>query len=348
MASQTHHQLFGGKRMPDTLSTPETSLNSFFTTLYPNLSDENLPSTNPPLATFEHSNNLPIVDPVINTARNTFLTNWKASAEIESSCIAEISKPHQTVSVRKLTLQLEEEKKKANKETNNTLNLYAYLLVKDKLETSITPETIRETANALKGYIVSLKGDEKSVNTLVQQLQITHGKQREFTTELIAVLQREALSQQAGIRKTNNELIKEKEKVEKKWKAAEERLKDQRDELSKLDQIRKDNATNLKLLDDSQNHVESLQEQLKEAEKYNANGIQKVKDLEEQIQTLEHEFRTAKDNGEQLKKALDLKQKHVDIVESNSIEANNTLESEKAELENQLTTAVQLKSILRP
>ena len=325
--------------MPDSLSTPETSLNTFFTTLYPDLSDENLPSTYPLSETTEHSYNTPISDPVTNTARNTFLTNWKASVEIESSYLTEISRPHQTSSVRKLTLQLEEEKKKAHKTTNNTLSLYVYLLVKDKLETTVTPETIRETTKTLKSYIVSLNGDEKSVNPLVQQLQIVHGKQREFTAELIAVLQKEALLQHAGLRKTNTELIREKEKVEKKWKAAEEKLKEGRDELSKLDQGKKDNATNLKLLDDCQNHVDSLQEQLKDAEKDNADGIQKIKDLEEQIKLLENELKTQKDNGDQLQIALGVKQKHIDIVEANSLEANNTLESEKTELENRLTFA---------
>jgi len=324
--------------MPDTSSTPEISLNSFLTTLYPNLSDENLPSTYQPLEPFEHSLTIPISDPAVNTARNNFLTNWKESVEIESSYLTEISRPHQTSSVRKLTSQLEEEKKKAHKATNNTLNQYVYLLVKDKLASTITPETIRDTTKTLKSYILSLNGDENGVNTLVQQLQIVHGKQREFNTELLAVLQREALLQHAGLRKTNTELTKEKEKIDKKWKAAEEKIKEGRDELNKVDQIKKDNVTNLKLLDDSQNHVESLQEQLKEAENYNANGIQTIKDLEEKINILENEYKTAKDNENQLKKALELKEKHVEIVEANSLEANSTLETEKKQLETQLIT----------
>jgi hypothetical protein len=95
--------------MPDSLLS-----NSFFTTLYPNLSDENLPSTYPPLETFEHSPHTPISDPAVNTARNHFLTNWKASVEIESSYLTETSRAHQTSSVRKLILQLEEEKKKTH------------------------------------------------------------------------------------------------------------------------------------------------------------------------------------------------------------------------------------------
>jgi hypothetical protein len=323
--------------MPDSLSNPETSLNSFFTSLYPNLSDENLPSTHSPLETFEHSPSTPISDPTVNTARDNFLTNWKASVEIESSYLTETSRPHHTSSVRKLILQLEEEKKKTHKATSNILNQYVYLIVKDKLETTVTPDTIRETTKRLKDYIVLLRGDVNSVNPLVQQLQIVHGKQREFNTELITVLTREALLQQAGLRKTHTELIKEKEKVDKKWKAAEEKLKEQREDINKLDQLKKDNATNLKLLDDSQNHVETLQQQLREAENYNTDGNQIVKDLENKIKLLEFENTTAKDNEFQLKKALDIKEKHISVVEANSLEANNTLESEKEELENNLT-----------
>ncbi len=174
--------------MPDTLSTTETTLNSLFTTLYPNLSDDN-----PSLETFEKLHTTSISHPHVTTARNTFLTNWKASGEIESTYLTETSKPHQTSTVRKLTTQLEEERIKAHKETNNALGLYVHLLAKYTLKTSVTPETIRENTNLLKAYIQSLDGDEKSVNTLVQQLHTVHGKQREFNTGLVIVLQKEAL-----------------------------------------------------------------------------------------------------------------------------------------------------------
>jgi hypothetical protein len=253
--------------------------------------------------------------------------------------LAEITKPHQTSSVRKLASQLEEERKKAHKATNNTINLYVYLLVKDKLESTVTPETIRETTKSLKNYIKFLTGDENSVDPLVQQLQIVHGKQREFTTELTTVLQREALLQQAGLRKVNTELIKEKEKADKKWKAAEEKLKENRDELNKLDQVRKDNSTNLKLLDDSQRHVETLQKYIQDTATHNADCEKLTTDLEAQKTQLEQQLRAAIENSEQLKKALDLNQKHVSAVETNSIEANSTLETEKTELETRLTAS---------
>ncbi len=331
--------------MPDTLSTTETTLNSFFTTLYPNLSDENPPSTHPTLETFEklHTN---ISDPDITTARDTFLTNWKASVEIESTYLTETSKPHQTSAVRKLTTQLEEERIKAHKETNNALGLYVYLLAKDKLKTSVTPEIIRDTTNLLKTYIQSLNGDEKSVNTLVQQLHTVHGKQREFNTGLVVVLQKEALLQHAGLRKSNTELTKEKEKFEKKWKAAEERLKENREELNRLDQVRKDNSTNLKLLDDCQTHVEALQKHIQDTAIHHADCEKLTNDLEAQKTHLEQQLKAAIENSEQLRKALDLNQKHVSAVETNSIEANSTLETEKTELETRLAASQKHTEIL--
>ena len=168
-------QLIGGKRMPDISSTTEMTLNSLFTTLYPDLSDERPPSTHPTLETFEHLHITPITNPEVNTARNNFLINWKASVEIESTYLTETSKPHQTSAVRKLLSQLEEERIKAHKETNNALSLYTYTLIKDKLQISITPETIRENTQLLRSHIQSLNGNEKNVDTLVQQLHIVHG-----------------------------------------------------------------------------------------------------------------------------------------------------------------------------
>ena len=52
-----------------------------------------------------------------------------------------------------------------------------------------------------------------------------NGKQREFTTELVAILQREALLQHAHLSKYNSDLIEEKERLEKKLKATDEILK---------------------------------------------------------------------------------------------------------------------------
>jgi hypothetical protein len=57
-------------------------------------------------------------------------------------------------------------------------------------------------------------------------LHTVHGKQREFTTELVAILQKEALLQNAKLNKANNDLTKEKGKLEKKLKASNEKLED--------------------------------------------------------------------------------------------------------------------------
>ena len=168
-------------------------------------------------------------------------------------------------------------------------------------------------------------------------MHIVHGKQREFNTRLVAVLQKEALLQHAGLRKSNTELTKEKEKIEKKWKAAEERVKENRDELNRLDQVRKDNATNLKLLADSQTHVETLQKHIEDTAKHNTNCEELTNNLDAQKIRLEQELKVARESEEQLKKALDQNKKHASAIEINSIDANNTLEAEIKNLETRLT-----------
>ena len=52
-----------------------------------------------------------------------------------------------------------------------------------------------------------------------------HGKQREFKTEIVAILQREALLQHVNLSKNNNESIEEKETLEKKLKAKHEKAR---------------------------------------------------------------------------------------------------------------------------
>ena len=66
-----------------------------------------------------------------------------------------------------------------------------------------------------------------------------HGKQREFTAELVVILQREALLQHVNLSKSNNDLIEEKEKLEKKLKATDVRLKSSKVDSGKTEQLRK-------------------------------------------------------------------------------------------------------------
>ena len=55
--------------------------------------------------------------------------------------------------------QLEEERKTTHKETTNNLNLYVYIVVKDKLEPPgapvVTPESIQVATTAIKEYTKS-------------------------------------------------------------------------------------------------------------------------------------------------------------------------------------------------
>ena len=69
-------------------------------------------------------------------------------------------------------------------------------------------------------------GDKTRLYKLIQLLHTVHGKKREFTTELIAILQREALLQHANLSKANNDLIKAKEGLERRLRTVEKNLAD--------------------------------------------------------------------------------------------------------------------------
>ncbi len=68
-------------------------------------------------------------------------------------------------------------------------------------------------------------------------LHIVHGKQREFKTELIAVLQREALLQHVDLSKTNNDLLKDKENLATKLKTAKKKFEGVREDNEKTERL---------------------------------------------------------------------------------------------------------------
>ena len=177
--------------MTDNLNlTSQTALKTLYTNLYPSLSEEHLPTSDP--TPLEETHIDFINNPAINAAKQKFLTSWKASVKLETSYQAEVKKAQTTRLILTNVAQLEEERKRAHKETTNNLNLCVYTVVKDKLEPPggplVTPESIQEATKTLNNYIKSLNGKEENVHSLIQLLHIVHGKQREFTTELIAVL----------------------------------------------------------------------------------------------------------------------------------------------------------------
>ena len=78
---------------------------------------------------------------------------------------------------------------------------------------------------------------------------------------------------------------------------------------------------------------------IQDTAKHKANYEELTNNLDAQKTRLEQELKVARENEEQLKKALDQNQKHVSAVETNSIEANNTLEAEIKNLETRLTAS---------
>ena len=107
--------------MTDNLNlTSETALKTLYTNLYPSLSEEHLPTSDP--TPLEETHVDFINNPAVSSARHKFLTSWEASVELEISYQAEIIKAANTrVGVTRVT-QLEEERKTTDKETTNNLN----------------------------------------------------------------------------------------------------------------------------------------------------------------------------------------------------------------------------------
>jgi hypothetical protein len=137
--------------MTDNLNlTSETALKTLYTNLYPSLSEEHLPNPTSLEETYIDFVN----DPAVSEARHKFLTSWKASVELETSYQAEISKDSGTRFGESRVAHLQEERQAAHKRTTNDLNLYVYVVVKDKLESGenplITPESIQEATKTLK------------------------------------------------------------------------------------------------------------------------------------------------------------------------------------------------------
>ena len=126
------------------------------------------------------------------------MTSWKTSVELETRSQIEKSKT-QNRSVKKL----EEEKRAAHKVTCNRLNLYVYAVIKDKLEPPKGP-IIQEATKSLRQYIRLHSLENARLDKLIQLFHAVHGKQREFTTELVAILQKETLLQDVNLSKSNN------------------------------------------------------------------------------------------------------------------------------------------------
>jgi hypothetical protein len=314
--------------MTDNLNlTSETALKTIYTNLYPSLSEEHLPTSDP--TPLEETHIDFINNPTVSAARQKFLASWKASVELETIYQAEVKKAQPTRLILTTIAQLEEDRKKAHKETTNNLNLYVYTVVKDKLEppggTLVTPESIQEATKTLKNYIKSLNGKEENVHSLIQLLHIVHGKQREFTTELIAVLQREALLQHVDLSKTNNDLLKDKESLVTKLKTAKKKLEGVREDNEKTEQLQKSYDLNIKLLADCDKHAEKLQNELKETKEFAAK-LQATLDDNTQVDSLKQALQEKTELADQLKTALDSKQRENKAFEENSLEANHDLE----------------------
>jgi hypothetical protein len=142
-------------------------------------------------------------------------------------------------------------------------------------------------------------------------LHIVHGKQREFTTELIAVLQREALLQHVDLSKTNNDLsqtnndlLRDKENLAKKLKTAKKKLEDITVNNEKVKQLKKDYTLNITTLSSCEQQIVKLQGELKEAREL-AVQLESAADSNSQVETLQQALKEKIEVADQLKTALE-------------------------------------------
>ena len=145
------------------------------------------------------------------------------------------------------------------------------------------------------------------LDKLIQLLHTVHGKQREFTAELVAILQREALLQHVNLSKSNNDLIEEKEKLEKKLKATDVRLESSKVDSGKTEQLRKEYDLKVTALDKCELHINKLQGELKDAREQ-AELLQSAADSNSQVDNLRQALTEEIERTAQLKTALESKQ----------------------------------------
>ena len=149
-------------------------------------------------------------------------------------------------------------------------------------------------------------GEEESVHSLIQLLHTVHGKQREFTTELVAILQREALQQHAKLGKANTDLVKEKEKFKKKLKVADKKLEDIIVNNEKVEQLKKDYTLNITTLSSCEEQIVKLQGELKQSRKL-AVQLELAAYSNSQVESLQQALKEKIELADQLKTALELK-----------------------------------------
>ena len=254
----------------------------------------------------------------LRTLRREFLKSWNESVRIEKEYLEKTAKAQ----TRRVDPEIEDIKVKRveiHNVTLNTLNQYAFAVVKEKLEPETSEQaaqesTIRCTQN-LKDYVTSTGGDEELVNTLVQHLTQVSGKQLEFGQNVLLLLEKEAIEQNALSRIANKNLQKEVQKLTKLSKQRVEKAKD---------------------------HL--LHELIAAQEKTN--------NLEKVIDDHEHTQRNLFEEIDNQKRAISQRDGHIDLITQGSNEANfqlteelkqaavilNATRSEVNQLQNELKT----------
>ena len=135
-------------------------------------------------------------DKHIAELRRQFLKYWHAFVEIVKEYI-EASGIIKTRLQAPAIKDVREKRTETHKTTLNFLNQYAFAVIKDKLESHSTEQSIQDdtakTTRELREHITSKGGRDHLVTFLLQNLATVSGKKLEFEHHVLLILQKEAL-----------------------------------------------------------------------------------------------------------------------------------------------------------
>ena len=281
----------------------------------------------------------------IEGPRNFFVQTWRELVEIEYRYTCEKNKQYQTVATTEKIRQLEEEKKEIIASTSNALHRLAYSELKDILAVpeNIKPETLDDSTKNLKEYITLHGGEHNRLDRLMHEIQIIHGKEKEFLVGTNAILQKEVLIQQITIKKQiedlkleNSNLIKQLDRKTKNPQNTIQQLQHSNELLQQSLEQAQSGIVKLNLVigkaeETEKHYVELLKKREENTSYIEREGQESINKLEGEITQLKERCTAAdkKEKDSQARtKQLDDKRKELEIsFEKTKLEKSNLLKN---------------------
>ncbi|KZR97774.1 Uncharacterized protein APZ42_007170, partial [Daphnia magna] len=177
-----------------------------------------------------------------------------------------------------------------------------------------------QTANTLKTEIARHGGEQSKVDDLLQQVKFIHGKEKEFLSGTITVLQKEVLIQQISEKKLLSELKLENSNLNKQFDNIKKKAKSSKYTLSSsLEQLQENNNTLTKSLEKAHTRIKELEnnQESTTAQTYLKSLLKKQEDV---IADIEKESQETINQLEKEKKLL------IEKLDATKKEVKNTSE----------------------